>query len=438
MNTKTDFLKTLKLLVVIVAILSIVLVLLLVHSHLSVTPRWLWLGSIILFMLIISFLGTWVGTSTKGFLIDEQNRLSLARLQMTLWFVLLITTTASVAIARYTANGKTVDWEKVRTHCEKRYAGDTEKQSHCGDPINWLIIIIPEELLLAAGLSVATSVAKAFVNSAKRTPRAQSEYFLNQEHDRLVREYEGQKRALAHVAEPVVKGHPDKVNVYKLRTLGQPINDTGRQLQVFRNRSGQLRANQKPTDAQIRNLVSGNEVWNFDNLDLTKLQALVITGLLLSLYGLAIWRFLAMPGDLYNPVAATLPSFSGSLLTLLTISLAGYVGVQAADHASPQVEVQQQEWQALASSREAHPQMTQMAKISSKWSTGEVKVSPDDITLVLTADGTSYRLKRRDDLKDSPSINWPPNSGAQIYFQEPNDDSPIDTIITEQGQVITA
>lgn len=421
MNTKADFLKTLRLLLVIVAILSIVLVSLLVQILLSVTPQWLWLGSIIAFMLVISLVGTWTTASTKGFLIDEQNRLSLARLQMTLWFVILITTTASVAVARYTVEDKTLEREKVRARCEKRYDGDTEKQSHCGDPINWLIIIIPEELLFAAGLSVATYVAKAFVNSAKRTPGAKSAYLLQQEHDRLDWEYATQKSALAQVAESTLKTHYNKVNAYELRTLGQSINDTGRQLQAFRDRSGQLQANQKPTDARLSNLVSGNEVWNFDNWDLTKLQALVITGMLLSLYGLAIWRFLATPGDLYDPLAATLPSFSGSLLTLLTISLAGYVGVQAADHTNSQVEL---------------PPTTQAAKTSAKWLIGEVQTPVDGIALVLMADGTSYRLKRRDEFKSRPGADWPPKPGAKIYFQEPNDDLPIDIIITERGEVI--
>lgn len=323
MNTNTSLFKTLTLLLIIMAMVSLVL-LMLFASGLHLTPSWVWLGSLSVFVVAIVCLGIWSNESAKGFLINEENRLSLTRLQMTLWFALLLTTIATVAVARYTVTAETLEQANVRATCAEHYANDAEKRDQCGGAVHWLSILIPDVLLLAAGLSVAATVAQTFINSAKRNPGAKNGYLLNQEQNRLVLAYEYEKLALGQRAESALDTRPGLVDIAALRDLGTMIDERGTQFRAFRYRHGHLQANPKPIDAQISDLVSGKEVWNFANLDLAALQTLVITGLLLSLYGLAVWRFLSTPGDLYDPVAATLPSFANGLLTLLTISLAGY------------------------------------------------------------------------------------------------------------------
>lgn len=76
--------------------------------------------------------------------------------------------------------------------------------------------------------------------------------------------------------------------------------------------------------------------------------------------------------------------------------------------------------------------------VSSRWSTGTVAAAVDQTLTVLAADGTHYRLKYH---PGSPA--WSAECkeylkvDAKIYFREPNADALIDTVITEQGKVIT-
>ena len=94
---------------------------------------------------------------------------------------------------------------------------------------------------------------------------------------------------------------------------------------------GLLYVNDKPEDATLGDLFQGDEVGNYNLIDLSKVQMFFFTVAVLVSYGVALYALLK--GDAWrNPLGIDFPEFSASLITLLGISHAGYLSVKSVDH----------------------------------------------------------------------------------------------------------
>lgn len=247
-------------------------------NHLPV----IWLVTMFVFLCLIAIMGMFTAQkSPLGILINKENRLSFSRLQMVCWWVMLISAMLVMAGARYT-----------------------------GATATWLNINIPDGLLAAAGLSLGTVAVTSVINDSKRNPSTNQNIKLDEKQEALKAQW---------VQESVREnGDPS----WKIKHLSA-------QVKAFEERNGFLKVAQAPA---LTDLFLGNEVGNWEEVDWTKVQALLLTAILIGLYSIALWNMLADPKEWLSSESGSFPAFSGALATLLVISYAGYKGDQLVNH----------------------------------------------------------------------------------------------------------
>ena len=79
-------------------------------------------------------------------------------------------------------------------------------------------------------------------------------------------------------------------------------------------------------------IFQGDEVGNFDQVDLSKVQMFLLTAVVLIAYSAALYDLLLDQSAVFNPLGVSLPVFSASVSTLLAISHGGYLAIKAVDH----------------------------------------------------------------------------------------------------------
>jgi hypothetical protein len=93
-------------------------------------------------------------------------------------------------------------------------------------------------------------------------------------------------------------------------------------------RRGKVLTNSLPEDASWADLVTGDEVGNAGYPDLGKIQQVLITLVLLSIYAGYVFVLLASPVR----AISSLPTIDKTFVWLLAISHAAYLGYKAAPH----------------------------------------------------------------------------------------------------------
>lgn len=218
------------------------------------------------------------GNFWLGWLINEQNRMSLSRLQMALWTVVVLSAFLTAALVNIKAG----------------YAGQA------------LSITIPQELWLVMGISTTSLVASPLI-LAKKKERPASVALINQP-EGIVPPGMGGTDSVAEGVEESTRPHPALAAANVLV-------------------EGQLVANISPRQAGIYDLVSGEEVGNFNILDLTRLQNLLFTLIIVGAYAASLG---AMLKTAQAPITQ-FPEIGAGSLALLAISHAGYLTGKAID-----------------------------------------------------------------------------------------------------------
>ncbi len=95
--------------------------------------------------------------------------------------------------------------------------------------------------------------------------------------------------------------------------------------------AGAVHQNAGPGDASWSDIFQGDDVTNADSVDLSKVQHVLITTLLLVYYAIVLATWLSQTSD---PLSAkpSLPLFGTQMVWLLGISHAGYLGYKAVPH----------------------------------------------------------------------------------------------------------
>ena len=202
-----------------------------------------------------------------GWLINEQYRMSLSRLQMFLWTVVVLSALLTAALANIKAG-----------------YSDTA-----------LAIAIPKEVWVAMGISTASLVGSPLILKGKK-------------------EKETNKKEAAKTA-------------VRLGLLAEDADEEKRKEVTEKRSSGQLDRNEKPEDARLYDLVRGEEVGNADVLDLTRLQNFFFTLILIGSYAVCLGTKLVSASG----TVSKFPEIGASSLALLGISHAGYLTSKAVD-----------------------------------------------------------------------------------------------------------
>ncbi|MGC5703021.1 hypothetical protein J4P02_22705 [Pseudomonas sp. NFXW11] len=207
------------------------------------------LGLLALFVLA----GLRIRGRVLGVLIDERNRYSLSRLQMSLWTLLVLGTLYALYIANI-----------VR-----------------GDAISALMVDLDYNLIALMGFSLASFVSAPMALSRKADLPADNS-------------------ALASTGQQLL---------------------ASQNLTAMPSAAGQVLTKSAPQDARLADLIRGEDVTNGTIVDLPRLQMLLITLLVVLVYGAAVGHSLGSGAW----VLKELPQLHNTLLLLALISHGGYV-----------------------------------------------------------------------------------------------------------------
>ncbi|MCP4252706.1 MAG: hypothetical protein GY775_04725 [Candidatus Scalindua sp.] len=231
---------------------------------------WVWiimLGALSLFSMVASHGIN--GRFLLGWLINEQYRMSLSRLQMFLWTIVILSAFFAAVLANVNAE-------------------------HYENAVN---IAIPREIWIAMGISVTSLIGSPLILSQKKKKKTNKEVLKK-------------TRVSLHLMK-----NSDKVNA-----------------SVLESASGQLQQNKKPEDAHLYDLIAGEEVGNFNVIDLTRLQNLFFTFILIGTYAINLGSLLvAKANNISNEAITEFPPIDESFVALLAISHAGYLITKAVD-----------------------------------------------------------------------------------------------------------
>jgi len=231
----------------------------------------IWFATAFLTIGFMSIAGDSVTGLKRGFLIDSRNKVSLSRLQLIIWTIIIISSLYSIFI-----------WNLS--------APDTASPEMTGAALSAALNIdVPNELLALMGLSATTAVAAPMVLGMKKDAQ------------------------------------PDEDE--KKKTIDQ-IND-GAGVETKAESVGQVVRNSHQDNARFTDIFKGEETGNAAYLDMAKVQMFFFTVVVAAAYTALILK--SFPTDAFAPVAG-FPPLSAGILTLLGISQAGYVTNKAVPH----------------------------------------------------------------------------------------------------------
>ncbi len=233
-----------------------------------------WLLNLVLLALFCMLAGDYItGRFWLGWLINEQNRMSLSRLQMFLWTIVVLSAFLTAAL----------------------------NNLKLGNADSAVAIAIPEEIWLAMGISTVSLVGSPLILQTKREKTT------------------NMKVAERTLMRTGVLPAPPMAGVQLAPTIIDGM--------IKQHSDGQLLVNEKPGDAQLTDIIRGEEVGNATTLDLTRLQNLFFTLILIGSYAASLGNLLVSSAGLIDKF----PELGSSNLALLAISHAGYLVGKAID-----------------------------------------------------------------------------------------------------------
>jgi hypothetical protein len=228
---------------------------------------WYWVGTMIVLVVFMFALGYRIKDGRLlGVLIDERNKMTLSRLQLIIWTVVILSGYATAAL-----------WNLFAANAPDPLA------------VQW-----PEELWWLLGISTTSLVGSPLILQTKKqqVPNTTQE------------------------------------ETYQQRLSDQPQN--GADQVGSPPNLGNLAVNPTPRQASLADMFRGDEIGNEASVDISKIQLFFFTILIVIAYGTGL-------GDLFLTTTGAVeafPALSESILVLLGISHAGYLGYKGVSHSA--------------------------------------------------------------------------------------------------------
>ncbi|MCK6584901.1 MAG: hypothetical protein HUU11_03060 [Anaerolineales bacterium] len=276
-----------------------------------------------------------------GVLIDSSNKMSLSRLQITLWTILIFSVTTVIGLDRSIP---------VLEGRVSQSAGETSSAESAGEQHGALNIVFPGELLAALGISTTSLAAASLIKSGKTETKSNKVTMLLDDQIRLtqkeIEDIEGLIQERTKITEEIEKWSlvdteeaRAKLNLLRPKLLTieselkkRPLDkaqENLKQLQTLQDESrADIRVNKNISEAKWSDLFNGDLISNFGKVDVAKVQMFYFTVLLIFTYGTLLWGLLSQEPAWQLSAAVELPPFSDSLVGLLGISHAGYLAVK--------------------------------------------------------------------------------------------------------------
>jgi hypothetical protein len=244
----------------------------------DIPPLYLWIALLIITCLFFALLGGVICGRAEGVLIDGRNRMSLSRLQITLWTIVVVSAMMAAAFSN------------LHTHIPALLMS-----AHY--VVSPMLLQLPQEIWLALGISATSLAATPLILSGK------SQQDPNQS---------------------------------QLGLLNNQMSDDE---QSATGTSGQVVVKMDVKAASFADLFRGDEVGNAASVDLSKVQMFYFTLILIIGYAFSIGKMFLAPatasiGGVLVYGFNAFPALSSSAVALLGISHAGYLGYKAAPHSA--------------------------------------------------------------------------------------------------------
>lgn len=253
-----------------------------------------------LLVVFCALLGVVICKRPLGILITEQNVMSLARFQTTLWTIIIISAFLVIAIARI-KNGVTPD----------------EEGSELADPLK---IMLGKDLLVLLGISAASLVGSPLIAATKTSKTPDSKAI-----DATARQMIRMDKTPDSMKEPTEGADPRSGSRERANESTYTV-----AAEIRSNADGILYKNPTINDASFADLFEGNEIGNAAHVDLAKVQMFFFTVVIAVAYVVALWDVISTEA-IYGPDFA-FPALSDGMVALLGISNAGYLAAKGVDH----------------------------------------------------------------------------------------------------------
>jgi hypothetical protein len=245
-----------------------------------------WLLSVVMMTALLSIAGHAATGMWRGFLIDARNQMSLSRLQIVGWTIIVLTGFLSSVL---------------------RNVADPEGGGAGADSVG---VAIPPAVWMLLGIGTTSLVVAPSLSRSKArkvSPKAQAA---------VAPEKSASSAPQDSGAAPV---SPSQIK--RLLDLRKGV-DT----QAMAN--SVVLAKRAPSDAEWRDLIMGEETGNGDHLDIAKVQMLLFTVVVWVAYGSSVYAMFTGESE----VITSLPDVSSGLVTLIGISHTGYLADKATTH----------------------------------------------------------------------------------------------------------
>jgi hypothetical protein len=375
---------------------------------LPLTARWLLIMAV--FLVLLALIGRDVtgeerevslpggGTAVRfvpgridGVLIDLRRKVSLSRLQLVIWTVVVLSAWATLALHRTipVLEGRlTAAGDDLAASAAKLLAGDDNPtpaqtaratamleqltgaavapaaEGDTPPTYNPLAIDFPNELLVALGISVVSLAGAAAIKTNQAASEdGRSTQIVEERVERAanrVRGSEQQLESLESMRDNALEslsggglesmdGDPEAQAMAlreaeatistletRIRALETTTGRAARQLEtleaVREEAVGELHTHPIVGDARWSDMLRGDTIANFQFADLGKIQMFFFTVILVFSYAALLWSIMSMPqaAQLLQIVPTlSLPAFSESFVILLGLSQAGYLTTKA-------------------------------------------------------------------------------------------------------------
>jgi hypothetical protein len=273
-----------------------------------------WIIMTALLTLFMAVVGYGITGRVSGILIDEANTMSLSRLQMVLWTLVILPAWLAAAV-----------WN---------LGVDTQP----GQAVNALDIAMPAEVWALLGISTASLVGTPLILNEK-AKRATTQAQKNRSLSRIAQR-EGKSvqlnSALAAMAPVAAAPNPAGQPQQAAQAPAAGFLDEAAEVVGYDTTRGQLFARTSPQFAKASDMFHGDEFGNAPQVDLSKIQMFFFTLILVLAYTLEIGRILSIaPNPTAEELAAGIhqfPPIDAGMAALLAISHAGYLGYKATSH----------------------------------------------------------------------------------------------------------
>jgi len=255
-------------------------------EELNLVMTWLAIIGLLSATLMVISSGT-TGKGVKGVLVDNRNQMSLSRLQLVAWTLLIISAFLTLAMFRL-ANSDQLGQPAASAVEEKTAVSQSKAEEENrteNETRGPLDVDIPAEVWGLLGISTGSLVGAAKIKSIKS----------------------GQD--------------PPADAGAKITAINEK---TGKDLVT----QGTLVANKKVDAASVADLFQGDEIADALTLDIGKVQLFLFTLLAIVGYGMALGALFYFDPSDHTPstVPSAFPEISAGILVLLGISHAGYLG----------------------------------------------------------------------------------------------------------------